>query len=147
MARDQVSYNTWTSQKLQHATTKPGVGAATLPTSASRSDIPTSSNIHNTVVGFPLYHLRKRPDRLSSYQFSCATVRSVQSSITIGWLVVNNTQSLLTIWWQLYGLSSRSTPAEVVVVDSQGEVIQTRKLYVEPTSLLRAMRIFHMGGE
>ena len=114
----------------------------------------SSSTIRATsgsVVGF-LHHLCKRSDRLSSYRLSVSFPSAQRSDrfsprLPIGWLVVNDTQSLLAVRWRPYGLSSRPTPAEVAVVGSQDEVIRTGRLYVESTGLLGATRILHTGGE
>ena len=67
MICDQISYDMQTLQKLQQVTTGLDMGAATLSISALWSDIPTSFNIRNTVIGFPLHYPHKQSDRLSSY--------------------------------------------------------------------------------
>lgn len=141
-----LSYNIQIRQKLYHAITKPGVGDAILLPSAPWSDPPTfaiwffSPSLQTvslvfkfSVVSF-FHHLHRRLDWFSLW-------------LPIRWLVFNNTQLLLAVLWQSYGLSFWSKPAKVVVVSSQDEVIWTKILYVKPTGPVDATRIFYMRGE
>ena len=116
----------------------------------------SSSTIRATsgLVVSSLHHPCKRPDRLSSYWLSVSFF-TICANSWIGLVLdyrldgklSNDTQLLLTVWWRPYGLSSRSTSAEVARVSSQGEVIRTGRLYVEPTGLLGSTRILYTGGE
>ena len=91
-----------TSQKLQHATMGPGVGAATLPPSTPQIDwlsvsfiihtLVKSSNICNMIIGFPFTICAN--SRIGYQVIGCRfpaspsaqTIRLVQFSI-IGWMV------------------------------------------------------------
>ena len=114
----------------------------------------SSSTIHaiSGLVVSSLHHPYKRPDRLSKYRMSVFSfiiyangwINSILNYRLDGKLS-NDTQLLLVVWWRPYGLSTRSTPVEVVGVGSQSEVIWTERLYVEPTGLLEATRILNTG--
>ena len=86
-----------------------------------------------SIIGF-FHYLRKWSDRFSLW-------------LLVGWLVVNNTQLLLAVWWQPYRLLSRSIPAKVALVGPQDEVIWTKKLYVELIGLFEATKFLYTEGK